>query len=113
MAFVLKQSDTYKWDVSVDVPVDGQHKRSTFTGEFKRIPQSRIREIGQQIEEGTITDAEMVEEVLVGWDGIDDMKGEPVKFSRTALQQLVDVPMVATCIATAYFESIAGAKRKN
>ena len=113
MAFKLKQSDTYKWDVSVDIPVDGRHERSSFTGEFKRIPQSRIREVGKEIENGTITDAELVEEVLVGWDGVDDMEGNPVKFSRTTLRQLVDVPMVATCVATAYFESIAGSKRKN
>ena len=113
MAFVLKQSDTYTWPVSVDIPVDGHHQRSTFEGKFKRVSQSRIREMGQEIEDGTITDGEMVAEVLVDWDGIDDDDGNPVKFSPSTLKQLIDVPMVATAIATAYFESIAGAKRKN
>ena len=114
MAFVLKQSDTYIWPIQVDTPVDGgRHHRSTFDGEFRRVSQSRIREMGEQVENGEITDADLVSEVLVGWDGIDDDDGNPVKFSQSSLQQLVDVPMVATAIATAYFDSLSGAKRKN
>ena len=43
MAFVLKQSDSYTWPVTFDIPVDGgRHERQTFDGEFKRLPQSKI-----------------------------------------------------------------------
>lgn len=114
MAFVLKQSDTYTWPVSFDVPVDGgRHQRQTFDGEFKRLPQSRIREIGEQIDSGEITDASVAAEVLVGWAGITDDAGEAVPFSQKALEQLLDVPMMAAAIVLAYFNSLAGAKRKN
>jgi len=114
MSFVLKQSNTYKWPVSIDIPVDGgKHQRHTFDGEFRRITQSRVREMGQLIEAGDLNDVDVVNEVLIGWDGIDDDDGNPVKFSKVALSQLVDVPLVATAIATAFFDSIAGAKRKN
>jgi len=114
MAFTLKQSDSYQWPVVIDIPVDGgRHDRQTFDGEFKRVTQSRIREMGQLIQEEEITDADLVREVLVGWTNIDDDDGNPVKFSQSTLNQLIDIPLVATAIATAYFNSMAGVKRKN
>ena len=114
MGFKLDQQGTYKWPVTVEVPVDdGRHDKQKFDGEFKRITQSRIREMGQLIETGDLTDVDLVKEVLVGWDGIEDDQGNELKFSQSKLKQLLDVPMVATAIATAFFDSIAGAKRKN
>jgi len=114
MAFVLKQSDTYSWPVTFDLPIDGgRHQRQSFDGEFRRLSQSRIREMGQQIEAGETTDADLATEVLVGWSGITDDSGKDVPFSQAALQQLLDVPMLATAIITAYFSSLQGAKRKN
>ncbi len=114
MAFVLKQSDTYSWPVTFDVPVDGgRHERQTFDGEFKRLPQSRIREIGQQIEAGEVTDAAIAAEVLVGWSGVTDDQGKDVPFSQKALDQMLDIPMLATSVVMAYFNSLQGAKRKN
>jgi len=51
--------------------------------------------------------------VLVGWAGINDDDGKEVPFSQGALERLLDVPMLATAIATAYFSSLSGVKRKN
>jgi hypothetical protein len=114
MAFVLKQSDTYSWPVSFDIPVDGgRHEKHTFDGEFKRVPQSRIREIGQLIESGDILDSAIASEVLVGWSGVLDDAGKELPFSQKALDQLLDVPLLATAIVTSYFQSLQGAKRKN
>ena len=114
MAFVLKQSDSYTWPVSFDLPIDGgRHERQSFDGEFRRLSQSRIREIGAQIESGEITDGELAAEVLVGWSGVTDDAGKDVPFNHGALSQLLDVPMLATAIVTAYFGSLQGAKRKN
>ena len=114
MGFKLDQSGTYKWPVTVEVPMDGgKHDKYKFDGEFRRITQSRIKEMGELIETGDLRDVDLVKEVLVGWEGIEDDKGEEVKFSQAKLKQLLDVPMVATAIATGFFDSIVGAKRKN
>ena len=114
MAFVLKQSDTYSWPVAFDIPVDGgRMQRQTFDGEFRRLSQSRITEIGAQIKTEEITDADLAAEVLVGWSGVTDGDGKEVPFSQKALEQLLDVPMLASAITVAYFESLQGAKRKN
>ena len=114
MAFVLKQSDSYTWPVTFDIPVDGgRHERQTFDGEFKRLAQSRITEIGEQIKAEEITDSILAGEVLIGWAGVTDDAGKNIPFSQSALQQLLDVPMLAAAITLAYFESLQGAKRKN
>lgn len=126
MAFVLKQSDTYSWPVTFDIPVDGgRHERQTFDAELKRLPQSRIIEIQDAVQkrltaiqrdedtDGMITDQEIACEILVGWSGILDDKGEEIPFTEKAKAQLMDVPTVTASIVTSYFNSLQGAKRKN
>jgi hypothetical protein len=119
MSFVLKQSDTYSWPVSFDIPVDGgRHERQTFDGEFKRLPQSRVAPMVAELDRldaaGDLDRlTEMAGEVLVGWSGITDDTGKDVPFSQKALEQLLEVPMLAVAILRSYFDSLKGAKRKN
>ena len=114
MSFVLDETSSYKWPVKAKVPSgNGKHSVQTFNGEFKRITQTRIIEMGDQIDKNKITDMELVSEVLIGWDSVDDEEGNSVDFNKANLKKLLDVPMAATAIAQAFFESIAGAKRKN
>ena len=126
MAFVLKQSDSYTWPVSIKLPANGgKRERQTFDAEFKRLPQSRINEIQEQankrmkaLERGDdggdgISDVTVADEILVGWDGIVDGDGEPVPFSKGSKAQLLDVPMLAGALISAYFESLTEQKRKN
>lgn len=119
MAFVLKQSDTYTWPVSFDIPVDGgRHERQTFDGEFKRLPQSRVGPLVaelQQLEDLRELDriTELAKEVLVGWSGVTGDDGKEIPFSEKAVGQLLEVPLLAVSIIKAYMDSIKGAKRKN
>ena len=54
MGFKLDQSGTYKWPVTVEVPVDdGRHDKQKFDGEFKRITQSKIKELIELVASGT------------------------------------------------------------
>jgi len=125
MAFVLKQSDSYRWPVSFKLPTDGgKREKQTFEAEFKRLPQSRIMEIqtqaqrlikaaedGEQIE--GISDLSVADEVLVGWSGIVDEDGEEVPFSKANKAALLEVPMLAASLIQSYFESLVEEKRKN
>ena len=114
MGFVLKKSNSYKWPVSVDVPIDGgKHQRVTFDVEFKDLTQSRLLEIADLSAEGSLSDVEIAREVIMGWAGIEDEDGEEVPYSISSRDQLLDVPMIATAIAGAYLDSKRGAKRKN
>ena len=126
MAFVLKQSDSYTWPVSIKLPANGgKRERQTFDAEFKRLAQSRINEIQAEVQrrvkaaeagedvQGSISDVSLADEILVGWEDVNDGDGEAVPFSKAAKAQLLEVPMLASAIIEAYFESLVEQKRKN
>ena len=119
MGFVLKQSDTYSWPVSFDIPVDGgRHEKQTFDGEFKRLPQSKVGPMVAELQKvedlGELERiTEIAKDVLVGWSGINDDESKEIPFSQKALDQLLEVPFLAVAVLKAYMDSIKGAKRKN
>jgi hypothetical protein len=109
--FVIRQAQSYAWPVQLELPVSGgKYEKHSFDAEFKKLPQSRINELLKR--EG-ITDSDVCREVLVGWKGVFDEKNNELPFSEVSRDELVDIPLVATGIVTAFFESLSGAKRKN
>ena len=123
MAFVLKQSATYKWPVTILLPIDGGKKeKHTFDAEFRRLPQSRTEELVTQLkmQERVDIDPDQIllmkdaaKEILVGWSGVQDDSGEEIPFSETALEQVLEIQMVAAQIILGWFNSLEVAKRKN
>jgi hypothetical protein len=114
--FVLSQSATYSWPVEVSLPTNGgKHEKQTFDAIFKRITQKRLKEYLEPVDpdDKTLTDESLCREVLAGFKGIVDDKGEQVPFSETALEELLNIPQVAKAIAVAYLQSVSGAKAKN
>lgn len=126
MAFVLNQSQSYSWPVSIKLPADGgKREKSSFDAQFKRLPQSRINEIqllvqqrikaaerGEELDNG-VSDQSIAAEILVGWSGIVDADGDDVPYSEAVKVQLLDVPMMAGALIEAYFASLVELKRKN
>jgi len=125
VAFILKQSSSYSWPVTIRMPADGgKREKQSFEAEFKRLPQSRIAEIqamaqklvkaaeaGEQLD--GISDVSVADEVLVGWSGILDEDGEEVPYSETNKAILLEVPLMAASLVQAYFASLTDEKRKN
>lgn len=111
--FKLNQSQTYFWPVNVQIPTNGgTFEKQVFDGEFKRITDSRLKEIRAKVEADEMTDAEFVREVMVGWKGVTDGEAE-VPFSHSTLDQLLEIPGVSGAVVMAIFESLSGLKRKN
>jgi len=125
MSFVLKSSSSYTWPVTFYQPENGTRKEQSFDAQFKQLPQTRINEIQvlvqkrvKSIQEGKedtsgITDQSIANEVLVGWEGIEDGEGVPVPFSNKTKKQILDIPMLASAIIESYFDSLVEAKAKN
>ena len=120
MAFVLKQSTSYKWPISLVIPVDGGKREThTFDGVFKRLSQSRIDEIRQlaiaiergRTEEEDANERQLSSEVLIGWAGVVDDKGEAVPFSVGALAEMLEIPTVANQILREFFNSLNPEKK--
>lgn len=113
MAFVLKQSDSYSWPVTVEYPIDGgRFEKHTFDAQFKRLSQSRIEEIMSDAVNGELKDGAVASELLVGWAGITD-SGADIPYSEKTKAELLDMPLVSASIVKAWMESLAGAKKKN
>ena len=113
--FVISQSQSYLWPVAVEFPVDGgKTKKETFDGEFKRLAQSKIKEIQDAIKRDEFADdAALAKDLMVGWKGVVDERGEEIPYSEGARDELLDVPLVATAIVHAWMDSLSGRKRKN
>jgi len=111
--FKLDQTESFYWPVEVNIPTDGgKHDKQTFDAQFKRVSQTRLQEMRQEIEDGKATDAGFVREVMVGWRGVTD-RGTEVPFSETTLAQLLDIPTVEASIVMAFVQANAGVIRKN
>lgn len=111
--FKLSQSPTFWWPVTVAFAADGgRHQKETFDAEFRRVPQSRLREMREAIERGEMGDAEFVREVMAGWRGVSD-GGDEVPFSETALGRMMEIPGAAAAVVVAYAEAQSGLVRKN
>lgn len=131
MAFILDQSESYSWPVTVKVPQDGGRFRSfTFDAEFKRVSQERREQLGRLLmrqkrlmddgltvfEDDFLTPRQIADELLVGWSGIMDTEGpdaQQVPFSDKVKAQLLNIGDVADAILEAWNASIPGAKAKN
>ena len=123
MAFVLKQSSTYTWPVTLILPVNGgRREKHTFDAEFRRLPQTRINEIvklarlqerGKLDDDEELRDQDAAKEILAGWSNVVDDDGEEIPFSDARLTELVEIPTVAGQIVRAWFESLEVAKKKN
>jgi hypothetical protein len=121
MAFVLKQSATYKWPVPLVIPADGGRKeKHSFDGEFRRLAQSRINEIiklaramelGRAGDDEELDDKAAAKEILAGWSGVMDDDGKEIPFSDSALSQLLEIPTVGAQIIRAWFNSMELAKK--
>ncbi len=111
--FKLDQSQSYSWPVAVEFPISGgKFEKQTFDAEFKRLPQSRMKEV-LSTETETIPDLEFSKEVLLGWKGIQAADGSEIPFSESARDQLLDVPLVARAVVMAFLNSATGGKIKN
>ena len=114
MAFVLDDSSTYFWPISLQVPVDGgKYKRCDFEVEFQRIPQSELLELIAAQQEGALRDVEIIKKIMVGWKNVTDSEDQEVPFTATNRDQLLEVVGMASAIGEVFFESRAKAKRKN
>lgn len=112
--FVLDQTDSYKWPVSVKFPTDaGKFETQSFDATFARLKQSRIDEIRDGAVAGKIKAREIADEVMTGWEGVQDGDGAEVAYTPQTKARLLDTQIVASAIFTAWMDSLDGGKRKN
>lgn len=112
--FVIAKSPTFKWPVTLKLPVDNVIEESTFTAEYKRLPTSEYTEMFKQWTEGKVDARDVCRKVVVGWSDIVDGQGAPVNFSTATLEALLEVPNVAPQLMSQFVDATLGkSKEKN
>ena len=108
MAFVRKKVKTFKWPVTVEEPSDGgTFDSSTFDATFKRVGR---KEFSRLSEKG---DVQLLQTIMVDWDGITDEDGQAVPFSVSAIKEFADDPYWIRGVLKAYTETFEGARQGN
>lgn len=133
--FVLDQTDSYFWPVSVDLPINGTKKTFTFDAEFKRLPEQDVADLRQRyfrfvsdlrkqlsVLEGYSDDEistesnqgyeELCDEVICGWGKVSDAAGDQVDFTEASKRQMYRVQGACVAILKAWFDSIGEPSEK-
>jgi hypothetical protein len=115
MAFVIKKDKTYSWPITIAEPKDGGgFNEQKVNLRFKVLPQTRIDQV---IKNEAEDDADILSEVLVGWDdeSFKDEAGTALLFNAENKALVLSVPYVRNSMIKGYFDSINGKafKRKN
>jgi hypothetical protein len=131
--FVFRTTLEFFWPVTVKLPsqtTPGAFDAFSFEVQLAGLDRSVMRkhaerasmtgsasitgqDIGQTAAPETAEDAAL-KEMVTGWRGIVDEAGQPIAFSPSALDQLLDLPWVRRGLWTAVYEAASGeAARKN
>lgn len=114
MPLKLDQSKTYRWTVPVEyVDEAGKTVTGEFTAIFKRMRQSEIDGLVKPDGEQTLTDTDFIKLALLGWDGLTDSDGNTLVFNEENLATFLDTHPYRQMTIRAWYQSIAGAPRKN
>ena len=133
--FILDQSDSYLWPVSIELPADGRKKTFSFDAEFLRLPQEEVEKLRQRHsaqlkrvlaamngtgdEDGMgLTDAgdetrALCDEVLCGWSKVQDAAGEEVPFNETSKRRMYQVQGAPAAIFDAWITSLGEPSEKS
>ena len=122
--FEIDKGDTYTWTVTLGEPVNRVNKPESFVGLFNRLPQPRIDAINEEIRqrmiasaagesvEGMIDDMKLADEVWAGWESGMNRNGQPVEFTESLKQELIQKSQFAAAIVASWNESILGGRKK-
>ena len=108
MAFVLKKSTSVSWPVAVKKASNGgKFEEHKFTALFKEIGRKRFDEL---IEAG---DEALTDEILVGWEKIQDDAGVDFPFNEANKKELLDDFTVMKAVIESYGKLMTGGTEKN
>lgn len=109
MAFRLAVSETFKAKVRVSMKNDkGQFHRSDFMAEFKRYSTDELEDMQKQM-----TNRQVVEDALVGWEGVLAEDGSRIDFDETNKAIMIQIPQALHGLIEAFWTSVFEARQKN
>lgn len=112
--FRLDQSAKYRWPVKGElVAEDGNQQSYEFHVHFRRVGMAEVEEMVKATQDSSMTDRQIVEELVVGWEGVLDADEHEMPFSSESLAILCDIVRVRAAIVRAWFDSLREGPAKN
>lgn len=87
--FKITQSATYFWSVPIEIAVDSKKIKQSLELEFKRILESEMIDYLEKVSKNEIKPIDFIKAIVVGWKNVVD-NGQPIEFSESMLERLVD-----------------------
>lgn len=110
MAFKLAKSPTFKAPVTALTPNErGGFDKETFTAEFKRVSMEDL----DQYKEQNMTHYQILDLVLVGFEGLLDEDNEPVAFTEATKAALLGITSAVNGLIYAFYSTLNKAPEKN
>ncbi len=104
MPFVIEQSSTYRFPVRLKVRApDGTVVAHEFHAIFKRMGDSEIKALLESPDYG---DAFVVQQALIGWEGVMAPDGTALPFKPATLAALLDVAGARAAVVRSFFDSL-------
>lgn len=111
----IATSPKFKATVQFETPGgDGRPERHKFTAIFKSLGLREYTELmDRAYEDSGKGDALVVEEVLVGWEGVGDENGTPLDFTPDNRDKLMDIVCARAATVKTFVKTLTGAREKN
>lgn len=116
MAFKLKTIESFKQKVDLDIPQDfGKSISASYVAEFKLLSRERIEEVTEQLTTGSLTESELLKEVLIGFEDVQDEDGQPLEFTDVNRNRFLNVQYVHAGTMKAFLKTFESkqSRRKN
>lgn len=111
---ISSASQSYLTDIRVDMLDDnGKVKTQVFKARFKRVTQQELDRIHERLQEKSLNDTGLLNEVTVGFEDVKDDNGNPLEFNEDNFAALVNIFPVRPTMVNAFFTTINNAVRKN
>lgn len=114
---MLKIATTPKFTATVKFETpsgDGRPERHQYTAVFKYLGLSEYSDLMKRAyEDPDKGDALVVDEVLVGWEGVGDEHGTPLDFTPVNRDKLMDMMGARAATVKTFVKTLTGAREKN
>lgn len=108
MAFKITKKPIFTAQVEVYTPNEKcGHDLSKFTARFDRVDMHRLDKLREKKQ------AEVMREVLAGWEDFNDEENNPVPFTTENLEILINIPEALQGLTIAFWENVVKARTKN
>jgi len=113
---MFKVATSPAYFVNVNVPMmmeDGSRGMVKFKAKFKRLDKDELKAFGKKLIDNEMTDEQIIEEFMVGWEGVADEEGRPLEFNIANRDKVMAIHPTQPTTVKAFLDSVTDARVKN